>query len=280
MTPVTASVASHPMRRFSSADRVMWITADRVFYAGLVGTPTEHVRGPIVLYFALEAPVRLSVQGGPWQTAEAMLVQPYVPHRVACDARHLGAIYVEPETVDLAQLPPVLRHHSGTLDLPGLAGHLRACHERVLAMGQDADGLQSEELDPLFFGRSLAGRSLDPRIGSVLESIKANPSAPSTAQECARQVNLSFSRFLHLFKAEVGVPFRSFRTWRRARSLLHYVDRNYNLAQVALDIGYPDSTHFSHSIRQIYGHKPRDIFAGSRKLRMLGQPLAGMMQGG
>ncbi|HWV08043.1 MAG TPA: hypothetical protein VN156_00780, partial [Pseudomonas sp.] len=69
-----------------------------------------------------------------------------------------------------------------------------------------------------------------------------------------------------------------FRTWRRARSLLHYVDRSHNLAQVALDIGYPDSTHFSHSIRQTYGLKPRDIFAGSRKLRLLGEPLAGMMR--
>lgn len=279
MTPVTASVASHPMRRLSSAARVMWVTPDRVFYAGLLGNPTELVRGAIVLYFALEAPVRLSVQGGPWQTGEAMLVQPYVPHRVACDARHMGAVYVEPETVDLAQLPPGLRHHSGTLDLPGLAAHLRACHERVLEMDHHGD-LQPEDFDPLFFGGGLARRQLDPRIARVLASIKANPSAAATAEECARQVNLSFSRFLHLFKADVGVPFRSFRTWRRARSLLHYVGRNYNLAQVALDIGYPDSTHFSHSIRQIYGHKPRDIFAGSRKLRMLGQPLAGMMQGG
>jgi len=78
--------------------------------------------------------------------------------------------------------------------------------------------------------------------------------------------HLSFSRFLHLFKQEVGAPFRSFRTWKRARSLLHYVNRESNLAHVALDAGYPDSTHFSHSIRQVYGLKPKDIFAGSRRL--------------
>lgn len=278
MTLVTASAALHPLRRCSSADRVMWITSDRVFYAGLVGNPTEHMRGAIVLYVALEAPVRLSVQGGPWQTGEVMLVQPYVPHRVACDARHIGAIYIEPETVDMSRLPATLRGVSGLIEQPGVAAHMRACHANVLAMGQSGD-LLPRDFDLLFFGRELQGRTLDPRIAAVLDSIKANPSAPATAEECARQVNLSFSRFLHLFKAEVGIPFRSFRTWRRARALLHYVDRSRNLAQVALDIGYPDSTHFSHSIRQTYGLKPRDIFAGSRKLRMLGQPLAGMMQG-
>ncbi|MDA7416010.1 AraC family transcriptional regulator [Xenophilus arseniciresistens] len=277
MTLMTASAALHPLRRCTSADRVMWITPDRVFYAGLLGNPTEHVRGAIVLYFALEAPVRLSVEGGPWLSADVMLVQPYVPHSVACDARHVGAVYIEPETVDLDQLPALLRGGSGPLELPGLAAHLRACHARVLATGQGEE-LMPSDFDPLFFGQAFAGRRMDARIAEVLDTIKANPSAPATAEECANQVSLSFSRFLHLFKAEVGVPFRSFRTWRRARSLLHYVDRSYNLAQVALDIGYPDSTHFSHSIRQTYGLKPRDIFAGSRKLRMLGEPLAGMMR--
>jgi AraC-like DNA-binding protein len=38
------------------------------------------------------------------------------------------------------------------------------------------------------------------------------------------------------------------------------------LTDVALDAGYPDATHFSHSIRQVYGLTPRSIFAGSRKL--------------
>jgi AraC-like DNA-binding protein len=55
----------------------------------------------------------------------------------------------------------------------------------------------------------------------VIGRIKSDPSAPSCAQACAEQVHLSFSRFLHLFKEEVGVPFRSFRTWKRARSDAH-----------------------------------------------------------
>ena len=39
-----------------------------------------------------------------------------------------------------------------------------------------------------------------------------------------------------------------------------------NLTDVALIAGYPDSSHFSHSIRQVYGLKPKAIFAGSRNL--------------
>ncbi len=40
------------------------------------------------------------------------------------------------------------------------------------------------------------------------------------------------------------------------------------MAHLALDIGYPDSTHFSHSIRRFYGLKPRAIFSGSRELEI------------
>jgi AraC-like DNA-binding protein len=87
-----------------------------------------------------------------------------------------------------------------------------------------------------------------------------------TANGCAAEVGLSTSRFLHLFKQETGISFRSFRAWKRARHLLNFANQDLNLAHLAQDIGYPDSTHFSHSIRRFYGLKPRAIFSGSRDL--------------
>jgi AraC-like DNA-binding protein len=87
-----------------------------------------------------------------------------------------------------------------------------------------------------------------------------------TATACAAQAGLSTSRFLHLFKQETGISFRAFRAWKRARHLLHFANQDLNLAHLAQDIGYPDSTHFSHSIRRFYGLKPRAIFSGSRDL--------------
>ena len=89
---------------------------------------------------------------------------------------------------------------------------------------------------------------------------------PVTAASCAAQAGLSASRFLHLFKEQTGISFRSFRAWKRARHLLHFANQDLNLAHLAQDIGYPDSTHFSHSIRRFYGLKPRAIFSGSRDL--------------
>jgi len=263
-----------PARR----DRFMWLTPDRVLYAGLLGAPTVRTLGSVTVYVAHEGRIRVRVDGGPgaggagvgaWTDTELAVVPPYAPHQVVAEARLINVLHIETETVDLAALPPLLRG-CGAVHDPAFVQRVRQVRRDIAAQGA---GLQlvPAQFDELFFGGALPPRRLDPRIQAVVDSIKRDPSAPLAAEDGAAQVHLSFSRFLHLFKQEVGAPFRSFRTWKRARSLLHYVNRDANLAHVALDTGYPDSTHFSHSIRQVYGLKPRDIFAGSRRLAIYAQ---------
>ena len=121
-----------------------------------------------------------------------------------------------------------------------------------------------------FFGAVLKPRTFDARIREVVDRINADllPSPRRPKAWTRRAVHLSFSRFLHLFKQETGVTFRAFRAWKRARSLLRHVRQTTTLTDIALDTGYPDSTHFSHSIRQVYGLRPSDILAGSRRLAL------------
>ena len=264
-------------------NRVMWLNNDRVFYAGLLGDVTLRTMGGWLVYVSLGAPIRVALgdaatgqppAAGAWQSTDLAVVPPYTPHRVACDERLICAVTIEPETVDTAALPDFLRRHAGAVpaDAPGArqtVQRVRAAHTWLRSQGRDIEW-QTAGFDECFFGQPLLQRRIDARIASVLEAIRNDPSRAITAQDCAATVGLSFSRFSHLFKAEVGTPFRSLRTWKRARSLLHHVTRNAQLIHVALDTGYPDSTHFSHSIRHVYGLMPRDLFAGSRALTVLG----------
>ena len=245
---------------------LMWITADRVFYVGLLGAPTVRTMGSVIVYVAVSGTIRIRLQNGEWQTTEMAVVPPYVPHQVESQMRVINVLKIEAETVDLGALPDVLKGR-GAVDEAEFVQLVRRRRGEMSAQGCAADLLKLD-FDKTFFGAALAPRRIDRRIAAVLDRIRQDPSAPAIAEECAAMAHLSFSRFLHLFKQEVGAPFRSFRTWKRARCLLHYVNRKANLTHVALDTGYPDSTHFSHSIRQVYGLKPRDIFAGSRRLAL------------
>ena len=263
-------------------NRVMWLNNDRVFYAGLLGQVSQRSLGGWVVYVALGAPLRLALCGDAapagaadhWTSTDLAVLPPHTPHRVACDDRLICSLIIEPETVDEATLPAWLLQRHGVQPLHALAAQamvqrVRAAHAWLRTQGA-AISLDTASFDALFFGQALPTRQVDARIARVLCQIRDDPAQAYTAQQGATAAGLSFSRFLHLFKAEAGLAFRSLRSWKRARSLLHHVTRDAHLVHVALDTGYPDSTHFSHSIRQVYGLKPRDLFAGSRQLKVLG----------
>jgi len=248
----------------SSPDKLLWITPDRIFYAGLLGSPSVRTMGSVMIYVATEGKIRIAVGGGDWEVCEMAVVHPYLPHQLLSDAPMINLIKIEAETTDLRNLSPLLAK-SGAVDAPWFVERVRV-RRRELCQGGGVRDLATLDFDRFFFDEPMPQRVLDRRIEQVVQMVKRDPSAPSSAETCAEAAHLSFSRFLHLFKQEMGVPFRTFRTWKRARSVLHHVHSRGNLAHVALDAGYPDSTHFSHCIKQVYGLQPKQIFAGSRKL--------------
>lgn len=250
-------------------NRLMWLTTQRVFYAGLLGPVGARVLGGWGIYVSTSAadPIRVCIGGGAWQSGELLVVPPQVPHRVESARPLVLNILVEADSVDPDRLPSFMRERCGCAHAPEFVARVRAMHARLLA-ASGRESFEGFDFDLLFFGQALAPRVLDARIARVIERINIDPAQSASAQDCAGWVHLSFSRFLHLFKEELGVPFRSFRAWKRARSLLRYVHQPGTLTDIALDSGYPDATHFSHSIRQVYGLRPSEILAGSRRLAL------------
>ena len=250
----------------ASDGRLMWLGPSRVFYAGLLGATSHRSLGGHGIYVSPTGqPLRMRIAGGAWASGELLVVPARVSHQVAAEHPLVLNLLIEPESVDPARLPSFLRH-CGPVEAPAFAQRVRDGHAQLLALAGREGADAFPDFDELFFGGALAPPTLDARIGEVIARIVADPAAPSPADECAAAVGLSFSRFLHLFKQQTGITFRAFRAWKRARSLLYHVHQAASLTDIALDTGYPDSTHFSHSIRRFYGLKPRAIFSGSRDL--------------
>jgi len=249
------------------AGRIMLINPDRVVYASLLGAPSTRKLGSLTVYASLGTPFRISVAGSAWRTEEMAVVPPHTPHRIVCDDRVIGVLMIEPESIDAGHLPPFLRAARAEAGRAGVPGRIRESFFSLMR-GDMRVSRATADLDRLFFGQALERRHLDPRIAAVVHQVKEAPCEQFSADACSQLAGLSFSWFLHLFKAEVGITFRCFRAWKRARSFLNYVKVS-NLTDVALRIGYPDSTHFSHSIRNVYGLRPKDICAGSRRLAVV-----------
>ncbi len=255
-------------------DRLMLIGRERVFYAGLLGKPQERLSGTLTIYTAIEGKLTISIAGGPSRSTEIAVVPPFTVHSLASECPEVCSILIEPETIARGELQKLAAGWEDAIG-PHMAERFRSAYATLRSMPQK-DGFTTSEFDRLFFETPLAARRLDRRVARATARLQGHFDDALAAPDCARAANLSLSRFLHLFKDETGFPFRAFRAWKRARNLLHFANQDINLAHLALDLGYPDSTHFSHSIRRFYGLQPREIFSGSRRLAIFrSEPLPG-----
>jgi AraC-like DNA-binding protein len=245
-------------------DRFMLVGPERVFYAGLLGKPQQRLSGALTIYTAVEGKFDISIEGEPSRNTEIAVVPPFTPHSMTSEFPEICSIVIEPETVDCRELRKLTAGSEDTAG-PCMAQRVRSAYSTLQTMPRK-DGFTAGEFDRLFFDTPLAPRRLDRRVARAIVRMQGQFDDALPAPDCARAANLSLSRFLHLFKDETGVPFRALRAWKRARNLLHFANQDINLARLALDLGYPDSTHFSHSIRRFYGLQPREIFSGSRRL--------------
>lgn len=176
-------------------------------------------------------------------------------------------VLLEGDSVDIAGAPSFLICGGMVLSDQMMRQRMRNALQRFLG-GSTKSYVRTEDFDQEFFGGPLPRRPLDARIGLVVDQIKRHIGEDHSAAECAKLASLSQSRFLHLFRAEVGASLRTYRAWQRARSILYRVTEGASLLDVALDVGYGDAAHFSHAIRTVYGLTPRAIFSGSRRLAL------------
>ncbi|WDS36928.1 AraC family transcriptional regulator [Pseudoxanthomonas sp.] len=244
--------------------QAMWIHPERLVYVGLVGQPSPRTLGSYTLYLSLDRPHRLLMDGTE-HTAWLSVVPPYACHQLSSDRGTICALLIEPESVDLGHALAFMRMCDQAEDVPDALRRSVDCFIESPGYGFG----DTQKFDNFFFGQCLAERKVDPRIHHVLRAVQDRPEGQISAADCAARIHLSVSRFLHLFKSEIGISFRHYRAWKRARSILRCVTQQANMVDIALDAGYPDSSHFSHSMRRYYGLSPRSIFMGSRKLTLL-----------
>jgi AraC-like DNA-binding protein len=100
---------------------------------------------------------------------------------------------------------------------------------------------------------------LDARVAACLKLLRGFPAQRLGREAAAQQALLSPSRFNHLFRQEMGVSFRSYRTWSQLRLAMLGLDARADLTQAALDGGFSDSAHFSRAFRGAFAMTPSSV---------------------
>jgi AraC family transcriptional regulator of arabinose operon len=98
---------------------------------------------------------------------------------------------------------------------------------------------------------------MDARVAQAAQIIVRNIQSPPTVKALAAQLRLSPSRLQHLFKKEMGLGLiRFIRATRLARANAMLQDPTRRVKEVALAVGYPDLSKFSHDFKKHYGQPP------------------------
>jgi AraC-like DNA-binding protein len=164
--------------------------------------------------------------------------------------------------------------HNRRLTLDALwgmeAGEMR---DRVLEAKTPAG--KFKVLEQSLLSNATRALSRHPAVDFALRELSAASYARSIT-DVIEQTGFSPRRFIELFTAEVGLTPKLFRRVQRFQQLIQRVHgaREIQWAQVALDCGYYDQSHFIHDFRAFSGFTPSD-YLKRRGEHLNHVPLAG-----
>ena len=101
---------------------------------------------------------------------------------------------------------------------------------------------------------------LDPRIKWAIEEMQRRLGDEITLDGLAASVNLSRSRFAHLFREQTGAsPGRYLRDFRLDRARLLLETTFLSVKEVMAAVGVNDPSHFSRDFHATFGTSPREF---------------------
>lgn len=98
---------------------------------------------------------------------------------------------------------------------------------------------------------------LDQRISESISYINNHLTEELNLTSLAQLVNVSPSRFSHLFKEHVGITLQKYILWTRLKHATNaFIHTEANLTHAALIAGFHDSSHFTKQFKCFFGVKP------------------------
>lgn len=145
-------------------------------------------------------------------------------------------------------------------ELPGNEG--RELEERIMLA---ADNEQRVRILSAFLEKKVRAAQQElPFVAAAIRHIIHGGGAGIPIEKLASEYCLSLRQFERNFKQQAGFSPRLFARIIRFQSALAGRDTlpGKNLAQIALDCGYYDQSHFIHDFKEFSGHDPRHYFYG------------------
>jgi AraC-like DNA-binding protein len=236
----------------------VWLWPGQALYAGPSLNLAPHSGSVWCLAVGIDGPLTVATADGATRRAHSVLIPPRLTHQLTCHGTGLVSCYLEP-TSDRAD--------ASRLKFGAWRGDVGVGHvaETRLQFTPADDESASHWLD---LAAPAAHRTIDTRIAAAAQRIRDDPTATISSQQLAAEAALSESRFLHLFRDELGTSLRRYRLCVRLTHAGTAIAAGDNLTTAAVNSGFASPCHLADRFKTTFGLSASQLLGGGLTLRI------------
>jgi AraC family transcriptional regulator len=227
------------------------------------GVIPPHSHHAIQIVVAIDGEMAIKGDRGGWRPGRGIIVRHDVEHSYDGKGAQGAMIFVDPES------------HEGVWLQTALAEDITVVPEARTGICAEAlrtfveKPFESMEVGDLIRHCVLSlcpgappSRRFDQRVTKVLTAIQASDDLRMSVEDAAAMAFLSPSRFAHLFKQQVGLPFRRYMLWRKLTRAMLAIGKEPTIAAAAHASDFADAAHLTRTFYQMFGIPPSVMMRG------------------
>jgi AraC family transcriptional regulator len=228
------------------------------------GVVPSHAHHAIQIVIALDGCVAIRGRDDGWRESRGIVVRPDAAHAFDCNGALGVMVFVDPESREGAWLSSSLRHDITAVPETRLDATLPAM--RAFAAQPD----ETEDIAALVhacvhgLGPGPAPtRRFDSRVTRVLDAIRTSDDLRISLDSAADMACLSPTRFAHVFRDQVGLPFSRYILWRKLTRAMVAIASERTIAAAAHAADFADAAHLTRTCYQMVGMAPSALMRGN-----------------
>jgi AraC-like DNA-binding protein len=241
-----------------AAPTILFSWGARAFYVGPSFRLSPHRNAVAVLAIGVDQPFGVArdpkMPGSDYRSCRTALVPPNTLHHFDIKRGRVALLYVDARSRDLEHLQGLAAERTTNASFD-----LSIENELIELSAQLSDGKIDWKKARFQLVDHLGARAsvqIDPRTERLVQRVHAEPASRTSLAHIAGQLGISESRLMHIFKRDIGIPFRRYRLWVSMGAAIRLIRDGATLTDAALGAGFSSSAHFSASFRQMFGIEP------------------------
>jgi AraC family transcriptional regulator len=226
------------------------------------GVVPSHAHHAIQIVIALDGCVAVCGKDDGWRECRGLVVRSDAEHSFDCNGALGVMVFVDPESSEGAWLSASLQQDITIVSdtrLDSIVPELRTFAEQpddtdVAALIRGCVHRLRPGLAPT--------RRFDSRVSKVLDAIRASDDLRMSLDKAADLACLSPTRFAHLFKDQVGLPFSRYMLWRKLTRAMVAIASERTIAAAAHAADFADAAHLTRTCYQMVGMAPSALMRG------------------